>query len=103
MAKKLRIGVIFGGRSGEHEVSVRSAGSVIAAMDQSKYEIVPIAITKEGNWLAPAVAAQLLPEKTRRLLSSRAVGGGKEDVAIIGDPARSGLVRLDSDGAASEP
>ena len=102
MSKRLRIGVIFGGRSGEHEVSVRSARSVIEAIDKSKYEVVPIAITKEGNWLAPAAAAELLPERTRRLLSSRARGGPKEDVAIIGDPSRSGLMRLDSDES-SEP
>jgi len=102
LPKKLRIGVIFGGRSGEHEVSVRSARSVIEAIDKSKYEVVPIAISKEGNWLAPAAAAELLPKKTRRLLSSRARGGPKEDVAIIGDPSRSGLMRLDSDES-SEP
>jgi len=102
MSKRLRIGVIFGGRSGEHEVSVRSARSVIEAIDKSKYEVVPIAITKEGNWLAPAAAAELLPEETRRLLSSRTRGGPKEDVAIIGDPSRSGLMRLDSDES-SEP
>jgi len=102
MSKRLRIGVIFGGRSGEHEVSVRSARSVIEAIDKSKYEVVPIAITKEGNWLAPAAAAELLPERTRRLLSSRTRGGPKEDVAIIGDPSRSGLMRLDSDES-SEP
>jgi len=102
LPKQLRIGVIFGGRSGEHEVSVRSARSVIEAIDKSKYEVVPIAISKEGNWLAPAAAAELLPKKTRRLLSSRARGGPKEDVAIIGDPSRSGLMRLDSDES-SEP
>src|SRR5438445_8749051 len=65
MTTKLRIGVIFGGRSGEHEVSVRSARSVIDAIDKSKYEVVPIAITKEGNWLAPPVAAALLPSETQ--------------------------------------
>src|SRR5258707_4583663 len=94
MAKKLRIGVIFGGRSGEHEVSIRSARAVIDAIDAAKYEVVPIAITKEGNWLAPAAAAELLPPATRALLSSQTRGGRKEDVAIIGDPLRSGLVPL---------
>ena len=98
MAKKLRIGVIFGGRSGEHEVSIRSARSVIEAMDASKYEVVPIAITKEGNWLAPAAAAELLPAETQRLLSSGTRSGKKEDVTIVGDPSRSGLVRLDDQG-----
>ncbi len=102
MKNKLRIGVIFGGRSGEHEVSVRSARSVIEAIDQSKYEVVPIAITKEGNWLAPAAAAALLPDSTQRLLSKQRLGNSKEDVAIIGDPSRSGLVKLDSGAAKSE-
>src|SRR5713226_5485452 len=100
MAKKLRIGVIFGGRSGEHEVSIRSARSVIEAMDASKYEVVPIAITKSGNWLAPAQAARLLPEGTQQRLSSQVLCQTKTDVAIIGDPSRKGLARLDSDGKA---
>lgn len=96
MPKKLRIGVIFGGRSGEHEVSLRSARSVIEAIDKSKYEVLPIAITKEGNWLGPAAAAKLLPSETQRLLSSNAIGDTGEDVAIIGDPSRNGLMRLES-------
>src|SRR5436190_11094787 len=94
MAKKLRIGVIFGGRSGEHEVSVRSARSVIDAIDKSKYEVLPIAITKEGNWLAPAAAAELLPAETRRKLSAQALGSSRDDVAIVGDPSRTGLMAL---------
>lgn len=103
MAKKLRIGVIFGGRSGEHEVSIRSARAVIEAMDATKYEVVPIAITKEGNWLAPAAAAELLPKVTQRLLSSRTRSGKKEDVMIAGDPSRAGLMRLSSNGGPAEP
>lgn len=95
MPKKLRIGVIFGGRSGEHEVSIRSARSVIEAIDKSKYEVVPIAITKEGNWLAPAAAAELLPASAQRLLSKQQLGSSKEDVAIVGDPSRNGLIELD--------
>jgi D-alanine-D-alanine ligase len=102
MPKKLRIGVIFGGRSGEHEVSVRSARSVIEAIDKSKYDVVPIAITKEGNWLGPAAAAGLLPEKTQRLLSARVPGEGKDEVAILGDPSRRGLLRLDHDAQRAE-
>ncbi len=102
MKNKLRIGVIFGGRSGEHEVSVRSARSVIEAIDKSKYEVVPIAITKEGNWLAPAAAVELLPESTKRLLAKQNLGDSKQDVAIIGDPSRSGLMKLNSGSAPSE-
>jgi D-alanine-D-alanine ligase len=94
VAKKLRIGVIFGGRSGEHEVSVRSARSVIEAIDKSKYEVVPIAITKEGNWLAPAAAAELLPAETQRCLLAQHLGTSRDDVAIVGDPSRNGLMTL---------
>ena len=100
MAKKLRIGVVFGGRSGEHEVSIRSARSVIEAMDTSKYEVVPIAITKTGNWLAPALSAKLLPKGTQQRLSARELGSSKADVSIIGDPSRRGLARLESGGRA---
>lgn len=102
MTTKLRIGVIFGGRSGEHEVSVRSAGSVIQAIDKTKYDVVPIAITKEGNWLGPAAAAKLLPAETQRMLSLNAMNSRNSDVAILGDPSRTGLMRLDSGDQTTE-
>ncbi len=60
MTKKLRVGVLFGGRSGEHEVSLLSAASVVNAIDKSKYDVVPIGITKEGRWLTAAHAERLL-------------------------------------------
>ncbi len=60
--KRLRVGVLFGGRSGEHEVSLISAASVIAALDPEKYEAVPIGITKGGQWLAGTAATKMLPE-----------------------------------------
>ncbi len=62
-AKKLRVGVLFGGRSGEHEVSLLSAASVMQAMDRTKYEVVPIGITKQGVWLKGAEAEALLKGK----------------------------------------
>ncbi|MDX6404438.1 MAG: D-alanine-D-alanine ligase [Blastocatellia bacterium] len=102
MTKKLRIGVIFGGRSGEHEVSVRSARAVIEAIDATKYEVVPIAITKEGNWLAPAAAAELLPQATQRFFPASIRKGKKEDVMIAGDPSRTGLMRLNGSGGPAE-
>ena len=46
----IRLGVLFGGRSGEHEISLMSAASVINAIDKSKYEVVQIGITREGEW-----------------------------------------------------
>ncbi len=96
MPKKLRIGVIFGGRSGEHEVSIRSARSVIEALDPLKYDIVPVAITREGKWLGPAQAARLLPAETRASFPSK-FDEREGDVAIVGDPSRRGLVKLDTD------
>lgn len=57
---KLRVGVLFGGRSGEHEVSLLSAASVVGAIDKSKYEVVPIGINKEGRWLTAGDAERLL-------------------------------------------
>ncbi len=58
--KKLRVGVLFGGRSGEHEVSLLSAASVLNAIDKKKYEVVPIGITKEGRWVTASHAERLL-------------------------------------------
>ena len=60
MAKKLRVGVLFGGRSGEHEVSLLSAASILKAIDRKKFDVVPIGITKEGRWLAATDATGLL-------------------------------------------
>ncbi len=60
--KKLRVGILFGGRSGEHEVSLLSAASVLAAIDRDKYEVVPIGITKEGRWLTSGDAELLLAQ-----------------------------------------
>jgi D-alanine-D-alanine ligase len=51
MSKKLRVAVIYGGRSGEHEISLRSAASVVKHLDRTRYEVVPIAIDKQGKWL----------------------------------------------------
>jgi D-alanine-D-alanine ligase len=60
MAKKLRVGILFGGRSGEHEVSLLSAASVLKAIDRKKFEVVPIGINKQGHWLISGAAQGLL-------------------------------------------
>ena len=59
-SKKLRVGVLFGGRSGEHEVSLLSAASVLKAIDRNKYDVVPIGINKEGRWLTSGESQKLL-------------------------------------------
>jgi D-alanine-D-alanine ligase len=91
--KKLRVGVIFGGRSGEHEVSVRSARAIIEAIDQKKFEVVPIAIGKDGKWLGPSQSTQLLPTAVHQLLRSKP-GDDSGDVALLGDPSHKGLISL---------
>lgn len=90
MTEKLRVGVIFGGRSGEHEVSLRSAESIINALDRDKYEVVPIAITKSGKWLASSEATNLLP--------STVLANADQHVALFGDPTEKGLARFGGQG-----
>jgi D-alanine-D-alanine ligase len=90
--KQLRVGVIFGGRSGEHEVSIRSARAIVESIDRKKFDIVPIAITKEGKWLPPAHSAQLLPAAVQPLLTASATS--TDDVALLGDPSHKGLISL---------
>jgi D-alanine-D-alanine ligase len=65
-AKRIRVGVLFGGRSGEHEVSIASAQSVLRALDPEKYEAVPIGIAKDGRWLVGEGAQKLLPDVLKR-------------------------------------
>lgn len=83
--KRLRVGVLFGGRSGEHEVSLASAASVIRGLDPDKYEAVPIGITKEGHWLVGATAQKMLPEVLRT----------GQRVTMTADPTEAALVPLD--------
>lgn len=80
---KLRVGVIFGGRSGEHEVSLMSALSVLSNLDPEKYEVVPIGITKEGRWMVTGDAIRALKE-------GLAAAGPSRMVALLGDPAVAG-------------
>ena len=61
--KKIRVGILFGGRSGEHEVSLLSAASVFNAIDKNKFEVVPVGITKEGRWVTATDAERLLQGK----------------------------------------
>ncbi len=86
--KRLRVGVLFGGRSGEHEVSLASAASVIRGLDPDKYEVVPIGITKEGHWLIGTSAQKMLPEVLRT----------GQRVTMSADPTDAALVRLDGSG-----
>jgi len=77
MARKLRVGILFGGRSGEHEVSLLSAASILKAIDRRKFDVVPIGITKEGRWLAAGEAHGLL-EGDRSPVARRLRAGDPE-------------------------
>ncbi len=73
---KLRVGVLFGGRSAEHEVSLVSAASVLRGLDSKKFEVIPIGITKAGRWVLPRQLASGEPTHTelrRALTNGRAV------------------------------
>jgi D-alanine-D-alanine ligase len=112
MAKRLRVGILFGGRSGEHEVSLLSAASVLEAIDKSKYDVVPIGITKEGKWLTPIHAENLLrgkhgsakhlragdPEAT----SSAAVLAAGDAIIVPPVPAADALVPFQTEARHSE-
>ncbi|MGH8011410.1 MAG: D-alanine--D-alanine ligase family protein [Candidatus Binataceae bacterium] len=87
--KKIRIAVLFGGRSGEHEVSLRSALTVISAMDPRRYEIVPIGIGRDGRWLLQSDAMTLLEAATPTL---RPLGRGGVAVSLAPHPNGGALV-----------
>jgi D-alanine-D-alanine ligase len=86
--KRLRVGVLFGGRSAEHEVSLRSALSIMEAMDKDKYELVPIAVSKAGEWRRLDSQALTGPAQTLALQGDR--------VALLPHPEDQSLVPLDS-------
>jgi D-alanine-D-alanine ligase len=95
---RIRVAVVFGGRSSEHAISCVSAGSVLAALDRERYDVVPIGITPDGRWvLAPddpqalAIAGRDLPQVDPRGAA----------LVLAGDPTVKGLVVLDP--AASPP
>jgi len=88
MAKKLRVGILFGGRSGEHEVSLLSAASILKAIDRRKFEVVPIGISKTGQWLTSGAAQGLLGGD----------GSGGDSALRAGDPAATPGARLLSEG-----
>ena len=85
----VRVAVVFGGRSEEHAISCVSAGSVMAALDPERYEVVPVGIARDGRWVLPDPGQQLtitdggLPEVT-----------GGTAVSLVGDPEARGLAVL---------
>src|ERR1051326_9058235 len=100
--KKLRVGILFGGRSGEHEVSLRSAASVMEAIDKNKYEVVPIGITKEGRWVTSLHAENLL--KGKHAPSGQHLRAGDPQATSSAAVLAAGdLVPFESDAASNPP
>ncbi len=83
--RKIRVGLIFGGRSGEHEVSLASSQAVMANLDQEKYEVVPLGITKEGSWLLGTEPQQLIAaeREAAELMATESTTA----VTLTGDPS----------------
>src|SRR5215216_808115 len=92
--RPLRIGVLFGGRSGEHEVSLNSARAVMAALSQAGHEVVPIGITPQGRWLVSGDPLRALSSGSRE--QERAA-------TMLPEPGRGGLVALDDTETGLEP
>src|SRR5215813_9523571 len=86
---RIRVGVFFGGRSSEHEISLRSALTVMSAMDAERYEIVPIGIDHEGRWFLENNALRVLAEAAPDL---RALSSGDTPVTLLPHPASRALV-----------
>jgi len=86
-AKKLKVGIIFGGRSGEHEVSFCSASSIIKAINRDKYIVIPIGITKEGRWISPYESALALESGKIE---------GKSTVILVNNPSGKSLISIDN-------
>jgi D-alanine-D-alanine ligase len=90
--RKIRVAVMFGGRSAEHEVSLQSAKNVIESLDKKKYEPVLIGIDKEGRWFLNENSIQLLNSGDPRLIQ---LSGREHEIALTPTGSNSRLIRMD--------
>src|ERR1700681_563117 len=96
MQKKIRVGLLFGGRSGEHQVSIASALSVFNALDKSRYEVTLIAIDEDGRWLLPDAKALFATAKNPMLVKIDSSGEG---FGLVPYPSVKQMVPVDSQDA----
>jgi len=101
--RRLRVGVLFGGRSSEHEVSLMSARSVLAALSPDKYDIVQIGITKEGTWRVSADAVDRLIERAAATGTLEGEVAGTTPVALLADPSRGGQLVPEAESGSGVP
>lgn len=95
--KKIRVAVLFGGRSAEHEVSLQSARNVIGAIDKDTYDVLPVAIDKEGRWYAGELSEFLLNADNPKLIKLNKAG---DHVALAPSPGDTQLIPIENTGAA---
>src|SRR4030081_869715 len=93
---RIRVAVLFGGRSGEHEVSCVSARHVAAAFDADRYQVVPVGITRDGRWLLPEASRRVL-EGGRLQIPGTAFGAAGEPVALARGPESGSAAGLEVD------
>lgn len=99
---KKTIGVIFGGRSGEHEISIRSAATVVGQIDAEKYSVIPIGISNDGRWLDPAESLAMFPDQVRESFTNRFGEISSDPIALTGDASVRGLCVLEKGGGSDD-
>ncbi|MBP9663876.1 MAG: D-alanine--D-alanine ligase [Pyrinomonadaceae bacterium] len=95
---KRRLGVLFGGRSGEHEIAIRSATTVIENVDPARYLIVPVGITEDGRWLSPADSLRMFPQSAQEKFRETMGEPADSSIALTGDTSPQGLTTLGGSG-----
>ncbi|MBI3687019.1 MAG: D-alanine--D-alanine ligase [Actinobacteria bacterium] len=100
--QRIRVAVVFGGRSTEHAISCVSAGSVLAALDRDRYEVVPVGITLDGRWVLAGADPAALTIRDRELPSVERSAPGATSIVLPGDPTAGGLRVLGAGTAPAE-
>lgn len=98
---RTKVGLIFGGRSGEHNVSIRSAGNVVCALDREKYEIIPIAISNDGEWLGPGNSVKLLSDGAQEAIGNAFENSKDCSVGLQFGSGSNGFCLRSADGSES--
>jgi len=94
-ADRIRVGLVFGGESVEHEVSLVSARGIAAGFDDARFEVVPLAVSPEGRWLSPELSARFLDDGRARAVP---LPGEDDGVRMLVGPGGEGLLRCDAGG-----
>jgi D-alanine-D-alanine ligase len=97
--KKLRVGIIYGGRSGEHEVSIASAAAVVQNLDKQRYEAIPIRIEKDGRWLIadrlPVMASAAEVIEHARAHTTQRLGRGGREAHLLAHPGDEQMMTIE--------